>query len=212
MKRLNRFPQNSFVDCGSLTRVTTLRQLWGLLLLLLVVLPPKAVVVQAKDQIIAWVEPAGGAVAMPVRTAYVGDTFTFLFETGAHNVYIHPSEDCDPTGSYLVGKAGNGATKYTFQERDVGRRIFACQIGNHCYMGGQILTVVVYPPPSPADQQYDKVPTEEEEDQDAKNSDSSSSSSSNRLSGGAGSSFTALLLTTTTLPVLTWIVVTAVIL
>ncbi|KAL7573391.1 hypothetical protein ACA910_006499 [Epithemia clementina (nom. ined.)] len=88
---------------------------------------------------------------MPPRTAYVGDTFTFLFETGAHNVYIHPTEECDPSGSYLVGMAGEGATRYTFQERDVGRRVFACQIGNHCYSGGQILTVMVYPSTSEDD-------------------------------------------------------------
>lgn len=101
--------------------------------------------VEASDQTIVWVIP--GPQGMATRYASVGDTFTFLFQTGSHSVNIHPTEDCDPTGSYAVGAAGDGATKYTFRERDVGRRVFACQVADHCSVGGLIMLVHVSPNP-----------------------------------------------------------------
>lgn len=99
--------------------------------------------VASADQTIVWIDPGQGG--MEPRYASVGDTFTFVFNTGSHNVYIHPSEDCDPTGSYLVGTMGDGATQYTFRDRDVGRRVFADQIGNNCSKGGLLLVVFVSP-------------------------------------------------------------------
>ncbi|CAJ1931020.1 unnamed protein product [Cylindrotheca closterium] len=77
----------------------------------------------------------------PGRTAKVGDTVTFNYEN-FHNVYIHPTGDCDEMGSVLVGENA-GPALYTFSEEDAGQTItFACDIGSHCE-AGQIISFQV---------------------------------------------------------------------
>ncbi|KAL7573400.1 hypothetical protein ACA910_006506 [Epithemia clementina (nom. ined.)] len=99
--------------------------------------------VHAADISVAWVYPGQNA-ALPYESANVGDTITFLFATGEHNVYIHPSQSCNATNHVLVGTEGGGNTKYTFTESDIGRVVFVCEVEGHCQEdGGQILTVVV---------------------------------------------------------------------
>jgi plastocyanin len=86
---------------------------------------------------VAWAIPDEDS--LPPRTAMVGDTVTFDW-FGNHNVYVHPSSNCDETDSILVGLA-TGAT-YTFTEADVGDLVFACQVSSHC-IEGLILTFTV---------------------------------------------------------------------
>ena len=67
-------------------------------------------------------------------TASVGDTVTFTWPRGYHNVYAHPTGSCSVFGSTLVGY-DPGAT-YTFAEP--GMLAFACHVGNNC-RDGQIV-------------------------------------------------------------------------
>ncbi|KAL7573399.1 hypothetical protein ACA910_006505 [Epithemia clementina (nom. ined.)] len=97
--------------------------------------------VHAADISVAWVYP-GLYAALPYENAIVGDTITFLFATGEHNVYIHPSQSCDPTNHVLVGT--EGGANYTFTDADIGRVVFVCEVEGHCQEdAGQILTVLV---------------------------------------------------------------------
>jgi len=59
----------------------------------------------------------------------VGDTAIFNWD-GYHNVLIHSSGDCSEDGATYVG-ATSGAL-YTFEEKDVGEVVFACNMGRHC--------------------------------------------------------------------------------
>lgn len=109
-------------------------------------------VVDAAEVIVIdnWVVPYTGP---KLLQATVGDTIEFRWD-GDHNVYIHPSATCDPTGSIEVG-ATSPAT-YTFQETDIGIGattgivlMFACNIGNHCQRG-QNMKVRVLPSTDPS--------------------------------------------------------------
>jgi plastocyanin len=67
--------------------------------------------------------------------ANVGDTITFEWNIG-HNVYIHPTMDCELDGEIFVGEIS--PTSYTFTEADGGTDMFfACDIGSggHCKNG-----------------------------------------------------------------------------
>jgi len=78
------------------------------------------------------------------ETAMVGDTIQFNFAP-FHNVYIHPSGNCDQSDSLEIGQTSG--TTYTFTENDAGQDIyFACQISGHC-AAGQIVKVTVAPAP-----------------------------------------------------------------
>lgn len=73
----------------------------------------------------------------PDRTAAVGDTVTFNWQD-EHNVYIHPTGDCDNTDAIEVGE--ESPAKHTFAE--AGTVTFACDISGHCN-AGQIVTFEV---------------------------------------------------------------------
>jgi len=71
------------------------------------------------------------------KTAQVGDTVTFDFSGSAHNVFIHPSGDCDETGAIEVGTSG--PVTYTFKKDDAGKdMLFACDVGGHCEDGQSV--------------------------------------------------------------------------
>lgn len=82
-------------------------------------------------------------------TAVVGDTMIFRWQ-GQHNVFIHPSGNCELEDAIFVG--ANPGTPYTFSEADGSAEgtdmFFACDIGNgaHC-LAGQSLTVKVFSAP-----------------------------------------------------------------
>ena len=68
-------------------------------------------------------------------TANAGDTVKFIWG-GLHNVYIHPTGNCDKTNAVFVGnKTG---TTYTFTNDDA-HVTFVCDVGSHCDYG-QIIT------------------------------------------------------------------------
>ena len=71
------------------------------------------------------------------ESVQVGDTVTFAFSS-SHNVFIHPSGDCDEAGRIDFGGTSSPAS-YTFAEEDIGEMIFACDIGSHCELE-QIVT------------------------------------------------------------------------
>jgi plastocyanin len=69
--------------------------------------------------------------------AKVGDTIVFEWNTvpsTAHNVFIHPTMDCELDGAFIVGDVS--PTSYTFGPTDAGTDMFfACNIGSHCNYG-----------------------------------------------------------------------------
>lgn len=68
------------------------------------------------------------------ETANVGDKVTFDFSGSGHNVFIHPSGDCDDTDAIEVGTSG--PVTYTFTEDDAGKDlVFACEVQGHCEAG-----------------------------------------------------------------------------
>jgi len=93
--------------------------------------PPIAATPTTNPNVIEWQILPGG---YPDRVARFGETITFNYGP-SHNVYIHPTGDCDETGRVLVGGNG-GPASYTFVRDDVGRTItFACDVGSHCESG-----------------------------------------------------------------------------
>ena len=87
---------------------------------------------------IDWFIPAGDS--LRPRTVNVGDTIVFNW-AGFHNVYIHPTGDCNETGAILVGTE-TGAS-YTFTEANVGDMEFVCDVGSHCEFGMRV-TITVF--------------------------------------------------------------------
>ena len=83
-----------------------------------------------------WVVPYGGPKKF---VANVGDTIVFRWQQGGHNVYIHPTMNCDLDGAILVGE--QPGTEYTFTAADGSPEgndmFFACDIGRggHCNAG-----------------------------------------------------------------------------
>lgn len=71
------------------------------------------------------------------KTAVVGDTVIFNWEN-FHNVYIHPSGDCDTADAILVGEESPAKHRFT----EAGKITFACDVGGHCG-AGQIVTFEV---------------------------------------------------------------------
>jgi len=69
----------------------------------------------------------------------VGDTLVFEW-AGYHNVAIHPLGGCDRTDADILGSAS--PVSYTFTEEDVGSKVFACDVGDHCARG-QIIEATV---------------------------------------------------------------------
>jgi plastocyanin len=61
---------------------------------------------------------------------------------GAHNVYLHPTLNCDEDGRELIGEPNSLAT-YEFTEADAGKQLlFVCDVGNHCEDGMALLVTV----------------------------------------------------------------------
>jgi plastocyanin len=98
------------------------------------------------DITVDWIIPVPSSAALPSMTAAVGDTVTFAW-TGFHDVYMHPTGDCDETGRILVG-ASTGAT-YTFTGADVGELVFACDVQAHCEQGLIVTFAVSAGTPAP---------------------------------------------------------------
>jgi hypothetical protein len=102
------------------------------------------------DILVDWFNPSG--TSLPSKTAVVGDTATFGWDNfdNFHDVYVHPSGDCDKTGRSLVGASSGDSATYTFMEDDVGELVFVCDVGTptHCEEG-MILTFTVSASTSP---------------------------------------------------------------
>lgn len=86
-----------------------------------------------------WVIP-DNEMPYPSLTASVGDTLTFAWSGGVHDVHIHPSHTCgDPEGSIQIASTDDNPTTYTFLEEDGSLdgtvHTFVCQVGSHCDRG-----------------------------------------------------------------------------
>jgi len=118
------------------------RTLLSLLLVIAVVLQA-APIAQAKNiDIASWQLPYTGPTAVD---ANVGDTITFTWGSG-HNVYIHPTMDCNLEGAIKVG--ATSPTEYTFTADDGSIEgtdmYFSCDIGDgaHCKAGQNLIATV----------------------------------------------------------------------
>jgi hypothetical protein len=85
-----------------------------------------------------WIIPSNG-LPYPSLTASVGDTLSFAWTGGVHDVYIHPTHTCDPAGSIEIASTDDNPTTYTFVDADGSPEgtvhTFVCQVGNHCDQG-----------------------------------------------------------------------------
>jgi len=81
-----------------------------------------------------WVIPSNFQ-PYPGMAVNVGDTLTFNWNGGVHDVWIYPSGTCDSSGAYLIGSSSG--TTYTFTEEDADTETitFVCDIGTHCEAG-----------------------------------------------------------------------------
>jgi len=118
------------------------RTLLSLLLVIAVALQA-APIAQAKNiDIASWQLPYTGPTAVD---ANVGDTITFTWGSG-HNVYIHPTMDCNLEGAIKVG--ATSPTEYTFTADDGSIEgtdmYFSCDIGDgaHCKAGQNLIATV----------------------------------------------------------------------
>jgi len=128
----------AFFTSSSSSRTTLLS-----LLLVLVVAVHTAPLAQAINiEISGWELPYNGPKAVD---ANVGDTITFQWDAG-HNVYIHPTMDCNLDGAILVGT--ESPTEYTFTAEDASVEgtdmYFSCDIGDgaHCKAGQNLIATV----------------------------------------------------------------------
>jgi len=126
------------------------RTLLSLLLVIAVALSQTVTIAKADDAVAAaktitigdWYLPYTGPETV---VANVGDTITFEWDAG-HNVYIHPTMDCNLDGVIYVGDTS--PTSYTFTEADGsvdGTDIFfACDksSGGHCKAGQNLIATV----------------------------------------------------------------------
>eukprot|EP00592_Proboscia_alata_P009696 CAMPEP_0194357676 /NCGR_PEP_ID=MMETSP0174-20130528/5126_1 /TAXON_ID=216777 /ORGANISM="Proboscia alata, Strain PI-D3" /LENGTH=185 /DNA_ID=CAMNT_0039127795 /DNA_START=48 /DNA_END=605 /DNA_ORIENTATION=+ len=82
---------------------------------------------------IAWVDPDTDDPAPPFQNKFkVGDTIVFNWP-GVHNVAFHPNGGCDKTDAVILGSSTGYS--YTVVEDDIGQKVFACDIGDHCSKG-----------------------------------------------------------------------------
>jgi len=71
------------------------------------------------------------------RTATVGDKVTFTWSGNDHNVFWHPTNNCDGTGAeQIAATADEGTGSYKFDK--AGRFSFVCEETGHC-PAGQII-------------------------------------------------------------------------
>merc|ERR1711957_821311 len=106
--------------------------------LLLLLASSSAVVASEVD----WIIPDGDALT-PLSVS-VGDSLTFTWSSGYHNVLIHPTGTCEETDAKEVAgaSAAPGAVTYDFTEEDVGTVTFACDISEHCENGQKLVVTV----------------------------------------------------------------------
>jgi hypothetical protein len=94
---------------------------------------------QTREFDIDWFIPASDEPYAPID-ANVGDKINFIMGPG-HNVAIHPSRNCDKSGSQILGD--DATTSYTILPTDAGRTVFfACDVGSHCDLGMQVVVNV----------------------------------------------------------------------
>lgn len=99
------------------------------LLLLLLVGPATG---QTNILISPWWIPE--SIPYPDLVASVGDSIEFQWIAEIHNVFIHPTGDCQQTGRIAVGNVS--PVTYTFLPADAGNTLtFACDVGSHCEFG-----------------------------------------------------------------------------
>jgi len=90
----------------------------------------------AVDYYVNWILPQVTGTVFESREVNVGDTLTFAWNVGTHDVWIYPSTTCDTTGGIQVGNYQNNPTIYEFTAEEAGTTItFACDIGAHCQAG-----------------------------------------------------------------------------
>ena len=105
------------------------------------------------------------------ETVQVGDKVVFSWtETIPHNVYIHPTGNCDQDGRIFVGNDLEGT--YSFLADDVGEMVFVCDIPGHCQAGQSIKFIVEAQPESTTDESSESTAEAPVSNEDA--SDSSS--------------------------------------
>jgi plastocyanin len=77
----------------------------------------------------------------PTMVVNVDDTLTFNWNSGTHDVWIHPTGTCNNAGAVNIGSSSG--TTYTFTENDAGETLtFVCDIGSHCE-AGMLMDVIV---------------------------------------------------------------------
>jgi len=90
-----------------------------------------------------WVIPMEIGTPYPSMTVNAGDSLTFAWSQGTHDVWIYPSGTCNPTDGIQIATVQDNPTTYTFSEEEAGTSItFVCDVGAHC-QAGMIMDVVV---------------------------------------------------------------------
>ena len=90
-----------------------------------------------------WVIPEAVGTPYPPMTVNAGDSLTFSWAFGTHDVWIYPSGSCDATGGIQIGTVQDNPTTYTFSEEEAGTTVtFVCDVGSHC-QAGMIMDVIV---------------------------------------------------------------------
>ena len=109
-----------------------------------------------------WVVPSSGQ-PYPSMEAFVGDTITFAWSAGTHDVYIHPTHTCSEEGRVLIGTTADNPTTYEFQPEDGSvdgtTHTFVCDVGMHCELG-MYMNVTVFATDDPTDAPTTVAPTE----------------------------------------------------
>jgi hypothetical protein len=83
-----------------------------------------------------WVIPLSIGTPYDSMTVNPGDSLTFSWSQGTHDVWIYPSGSCDPTDGIRVGTTSDNPSTYVFSEAEAGTTItFACDVGAHCQAG-----------------------------------------------------------------------------
>jgi len=113
-----------------------------------ITVPPMATVAHIAPD---WIIPTNIGEPYPPMTVRAGDTLTFAWTVGTHDVWVYPYGDCDRTNKVQIGSTRDNPITVSFTEGDVGRTLtFACDIGSHCEAGMR-MDVTVLPAGAPED-------------------------------------------------------------
>jgi hypothetical protein len=105
-----------------------------------------------QDRSIKWLIPSD-LQPFDSITMYAKDTLTFVY-TGNHDVYIHPTGNCNQDDRIFVGAQLAGSASYTFKDSEIDTNVtFVCDYLNHCTFGLTINVLVLEQPPSTAPSQ-----------------------------------------------------------